>query len=90
MKEAGILIRLFGCHKKELRKISEKLNINIISGDKSTINFAVISKEKDLNIPLEEIEVPISGMDEIESMIKEKSVHLQHNRKKFQIFTINH
>ena len=77
LKDAGVLIRLFRCHKKELSKIPEKLNINIISGDKSTIYFAVISKEKDLNIPLEEIEVPISGMDEIESMIKEKSAHLQ-------------
>lgn len=80
LKDAGILIRLFRCHKKELSKIPEKLNINIISGDKSNIYFAVISKEKDLNIPLEEIEVPVSGMDEIESMIKEKSVHLQHKQ----------
>jgi V/A-type H+-transporting ATPase subunit I len=80
LKDAGILIRLFRCHKKELSKIPEKLNINIISGDKSNIYFAVISKEKDLNIPLEEIEVPISGMDEIESTIKEKSAHLQHKQ----------
>lgn len=80
LKDAGILIRLFRCHKKELSKIPEKLNINIISGDKSNIYFAVISKEKDLNISLEEIEVPVSGMDEIENMIKEKSVHLQHKQ----------
>lgn len=80
LKDAGILIRLFRCHKKELSKIPEKLNINIISGDKSNIYFAVISKEKDLNIPLEEIEVPVSGMDEIESTIKEKSAHLQHKQ----------
>lgn len=80
LKDAGILIRLFRCHKKELSKIPEKLNINIISGDKSNIYFAVISKEKDLNIPLEEIEVPVSGMDEIESTIKEKSVYLQHKQ----------
>jgi V/A-type H+-transporting ATPase subunit I len=80
LKDAGILIRLFRCHKKELSKIPEKLNINIISGDKSNIYFAVISKEKDLNIPLEEIEVPVSGMDEIENMIEEKSAHLQHKQ----------
>lgn len=80
LKDAGILIRLFRCHKKELSKIPEKLNINIISGDKSNIYFAVISKEKDLNISLEEIEVPVSGMDEIESTIKEKSAHLQHKQ----------
>lgn len=80
LKDAGILIRLFRCHKKELSKIPEKLNINIISGDKSNIYFAVISKEKDLNIPLEEIEVPVSGMDEIERTIKEKSAHLQHKQ----------
>ena len=80
LKEAGILIKLFRCHKRELTKIPKKLSTNIISEDGSTLHLAIISKEKDLNIPLEEVEIPITGMDEIESMIKEKSVHLQHKQ----------
>ena len=86
LKEAGILIRLFRCHKKELSKIPKKLNINIISKDRSTLYLAVISKEKEINIPLEEIEIPITGMDEIESMINGKSAHLQ--RKQNEISSL--
>jgi len=80
LKKAGILIKLFRCHKKELSKIPKKFNINIISEDGHTLCLAVISKEKDINIPLEEIEIPVTGMHEIESMIKEKSEHLQHKQ----------
>ena len=80
LKEAGILIKLFRCHKRELSKISKKYSTNIISEDGPTLYLAIVSKERDVNIPLEEIEIPIAGMDEIESMIKEKSVHLQHKR----------
>src|SRR3972149_1392222 len=86
LKEAGILIRLFRCHKKELSKIPKKLNINIISKDRSTLYLAVISKEKEISIPLEEIEIPITGMDEIESMINGKSAHLQ--RKQNEISSL--
>ncbi|MHC4270011.1 MAG: V-type ATP synthase subunit I [Planctomycetota bacterium] len=77
LKEAGILIKLFRCHKRELSKIPKKFNTNIISEDGSTLYLAIVSKEKDFNIPLEEIEVPISGMDEIENMIKRKRENLQ-------------
>jgi len=80
LKEAGILIKLFRCHKRELSKIPKKFSTNIISEDGSTLYLAIVSKEKDFNIPLEEIEIPITGTDEIESMIKEKSVHLQHKQ----------
>lgn len=77
LKAAGILVKLFRCHKRELSKIPKKYIINIISEDGPTLYLAIVSKEKDFNIPLEEIEIPITGMDEIESMIKEKSAHLQ-------------
>ena len=77
LKAAGILVKLFRCHKRELSKIPKKFIINIISEDGPTLYLAIVSKEKDFNIPLEEIEIPITGMDEIESMIKEKSAHLQ-------------
>ncbi len=80
LKEAGILLKLFRCHKRELSKIPKKYSINIISEDGHTLYLAIVSKERDVNIPLEEIEIPITGMDEIESMIKAKSVHLQHKR----------
>ena len=80
LKEAGILIKLFRCHKRELSKIPKKFITNIISEDGPTLYLAIVSKEKDFNIPLEEIEIPITGMDEIESMIKEKSAHLQHKQ----------
>jgi V/A-type H+-transporting ATPase subunit I len=80
LKEAGILIKLFRCHKRELSKIPKKFSANIISEDGSTLYIAIVSKEKNFNIPLEEIGIPITGMDEIESMIKEKSAHLQHKQ----------
>ena len=80
LKDAGILIKLFRCHKRELSKISKKFSTNIISEDGPTLCLAVVSKEKDFNIPLEEVEIPITGMDEIESMIKEKSTCLQHKQ----------
>ncbi len=80
LKEAGILIKLFRCHKRELSKIPKKFSTNIISEDGHTLYLAIVSKEKDFNIPLEEIEIPITGMDEIESMIKEKSARLQHKQ----------
>jgi V/A-type H+/Na+-transporting ATPase subunit I len=80
LKEAGILIKLFRCHKRELGKIPKKFSANIISEDGSTLYLAIISKEEQLNIPLEEIEIPVTGMDEIESMIKENSAHLQHKQ----------
>jgi V/A-type H+-transporting ATPase subunit I len=80
LKEAGILIKLFRCHKRELSKIPKKFITNIISEDGPTLYLAIVSKEKDFNIPLEEIDIPITGMDEIESMIKEKSAHLQHKQ----------
>ena len=80
LKEAGILIKLFRCHKRELSKIPKKFSTNIISEDGSTLYLAIVSEEKNFNIPLEEIEIPITGMDEIESMIKEKSAHLQHKQ----------
>jgi V/A-type H+-transporting ATPase subunit I len=80
LKEAGILIKLFRCHKRELSKIPKKFSANIISEDGPTLYLAIVSKEKNFNIPLEEIGIPITGMDEIESMIKEKSAHLQHKQ----------
>ncbi len=80
LKKAGILIKLFRCHKRELSKIPKKFSTNIISEDGSTLYLAIVSKEKDFNIPLEEMEIPVTGMDEIESMIKEKSAHLQHKQ----------
>ena len=80
LKEAGILIKLFRCHKRELSKIPRKFSTNIISEDGSTLYLAIVSKEKDFSIPLEEMEIPIAGMDEIESMIKKKGVHLQHKQ----------
>ncbi|MHC4139650.1 MAG: V-type ATP synthase subunit I [Planctomycetota bacterium] len=80
LREAGILIKLFKCHKRELSKIPKKFSTNIISEDGSTLYLAIVSKEKNFNIPLEEIEIPITGMDEIESMIKKKSAHLQHKQ----------
>ncbi len=80
LKEAGILIKLFKCRKRELSKIPKKLSTNIISEDGHTLYLAIISKEKDISIPLEEIDVPVSGMDKIENMIKEKSARLQHKQ----------
>jgi V/A-type H+-transporting ATPase subunit I len=80
LKEAGILIKLFRCHKRELSKIPKKFSTNIISEDGPALCLAVVSKEKDFSIPLEEIEIPITGMNEIESMIKEKSARLQHKQ----------
>lgn len=77
LKEAGILIKLFRCHKRELSKIPGKFSINIISEDGSTLYIAIVSKERDFNIPLEEIAIPVAGMDEIESMVREKSERLQ-------------
>ena len=56
LKEAGILIKLFRCHKRELSKIPGKFSTNIISEDGSTLYLAIVSKEKDFSIPLEEIE----------------------------------
>jgi V/A-type H+-transporting ATPase subunit I len=80
LREAGILIKLFRCHKRELGRIPKKFSINIISEDGSTLYLAIVSKEKNFNIPLEEIEIPITGMDEIESMIKKRYAHLQHKQ----------
>ncbi|KHE91416.1 MAG: V-type ATP synthase subunit I [Candidatus Scalindua brodae] len=72
LRESGILIKLFRCHKRELSKIPKKFSTNIISEDGSTLYLAIVSEEKDFSIPLEEIEIPITGMDEIDSMIKKK------------------
>ncbi len=81
LKDAGILMKLFRCRKSELRKIPKKFSVNIISEDGPTLYLAIVSKKKDFNIPLEEIEIPVSGMDEIENMIETKSAHLQYKRK---------
>ncbi len=80
LKGAGILIKLFKCHKRELSRIPKKFSTNIISEDGPTLYLAIVSKEKNFNIPLEEIEIPITGMDEIESMIKKKYAQLQHKQ----------
>ena len=72
LKASGILVKLFRCHKRELSKISRRFNINIISQDKSTVYFAVVSTEKDAEFPLEEIPVPLHDTEETERMIKEK------------------
>jgi len=80
LKKAGILIKLFRCHKRELTKIPKKFSTNIISEDGSTLHLAIVSKEKDFDIPLEEMEIPITGMDEIEGMIKKKREHLLYIR----------
>jgi len=80
LRDAGILIKLFTCNKKDLSIIPEELTVNIISKDKSILYIAVVSKGKDINIPLEEIHVPFHGMDEIVGMIKKEREHLLYIR----------
>ncbi len=76
LKDAGVLIKLFTCNKRDLSIIPEELTVDIISKDKSTLHIAVVSKGKEINIPLEEIHVPFHGMDEILGMIKRERENL--------------
>ncbi|MBT3879476.1 MAG: hypothetical protein HON76_18755 [Candidatus Scalindua sp.] len=76
LKDAGILIKLFTCNKKDLSIIPEEFTVNIISEDKATLYIAVVSKGKEINVPLEEIQVPFHGMDEVDGMIKRERENL--------------
>ncbi len=76
LKDAGILIKLFTCNRRDLSIIPEELTVNIISEDNTTLYIAVVSKGKDINIPLEEIHIPFHGTDELVGMIKRNREHL--------------
>lgn len=71
LREKGLSIKLFKCRKKEFGKISKKHNIYIISKDNSYIYFTIISTENNINIPLEELDLPEYGIADIETMIRE-------------------
>lgn len=77
LRDAGIFVKLFRCHKREITTITKKHNISIISHDDSTINFALVSKERDVDIPFEEIPPPLCSLDKIEDLVSEKRAHLR-------------
>lgn len=76
LKEAGITVKFYKCQKSELNKIPENCHVNIISEDGDSLYLAVVSNGNNLEAPLEEIKLPICGIDEIESIIKKKEDQL--------------
>ncbi len=89
LRDLGIFVKLYRCNKRELATITKKFNISIISRDVSSVYFALVSTEKVVDIPLEEIPLPLYGLDTIEGMIREKGELLQGKYSQFDLLCEN-
>ena len=88
LRERGVILRFFQCREQELSFLPADLHSNIISKRGETLLVAIISMQKPVDVPLQEVSVPHRGLTEIEAEIERKKKRIHNIKEKMpQLFS---
>ena len=72
LRESGIFISLFRCHKRELKTIREDVEVALIHREGALCYFAVVSNDHVPDIEALKVTIPGRSLKEIEAELEEK------------------